>query len=229
MTIAQNNMVSMDVPICARPAACLLSMGGRMSWWDNHAVNRNAYFNQFSEQHHISGKFTPLCRPGTGPERTAVRLRQLHAHFAPQTANDAAGNTLRPRVGQQFEAGLKGEWLNKQLNGRAAIFRMEDTNRAMTDPANPLFSVASGKMRSQGVEAEVNGRIAPGWNLSVGYAYTQTKTLEGTPDEKAQLYTFIAPRHNFNLWTRYQFGAGALEGFSVGAGLHLSIHVPPQR
>lgn len=85
-------------------------------------------------------------------------------------------------------------------------------------------------MRSQGVEAEVNGRIAPGWNLSVGYAYTQTKTLEGTPDEKAQLYTFIAPRHNFlNLWTRYQFGAGSRRLQRGCRPAQHQPHVPPQR
>lgn len=204
-----------------RPASgVLLSMGGRMTWWDNHAVNRNAYFNQFSETDtRISGKFTPYAGVVFDLSEQLSAYASYTRIFAPQTASDAEGMTLRPRVGQQYEAGLKGEWLNKQLNARAAVFRMEDSNRAMTDPANPLFSLAAGKMRSQGVEAEINGRIAPGWNLAVGYAYTQTKTLEGTPDEKAQLYTFIAPRHSFNLWTRYQFGSGALEGFSVGGGL----------
>lgn len=198
----------------------LISVGGRMTWWQNHAINRNAYFNQFSEtDNRINGKFTPYAGLVLDLNDQVSAYASYTRIFAPQTTSDAAGNTLRPRVGQQYEAGLKGEWMDGQLNARTAIFRMEDTNRAMTDPANPLFSVASGKMRSQGVEAEIGGRIAPGWNVSAGYAYTQTKTLEGTPDQKAQLYTFIAPRHSFNLWTRYQFGTGALEGFSLGGGL----------
>jgi outer membrane receptor for ferric coprogen and ferric-rhodotorulic acid len=198
----------------------LVSLGGRMTWWQNHAINRNAYFNQFSEaDNRVNGKFTPYAGLVLDLNDQLSAYASYTRIFAPQTTTDADGNTLRPRVGRQYEAGLKGEWLDGQLHARTAIFRMEDSNRAMTDPANPLFSVAAGKMRSQGVEAEVGGRIAPGWNVSAGYAYTQTRTLEGTPDQKAQLYTFIAPRHSFNLWTRYQFGPGTLEGFSLGGGL----------
>lgn len=204
-----------------RPAqGVVASVGGRMSWWKNHAINRNSYFNLFSETDtEVRGKFTPYAGLVIDLNEQLSAYGSYTRIFSPQTTSDIDGNTLRPRVGQQFELGLKGQWLNQRLDGRAAIFRMEDRNRAMTDPNNPLFSVAAGKMRSQGVELEVGGRLAPRWNLSAGYSYTQVKTLEGTADEKAQLYTFIAPRHNFNLWTRYQFGPGALQDFSLGGGL----------
>ncbi|MNP63197.1 Fe(3+)-pyochelin receptor precursor [compost metagenome] len=31
----------------------------------------------------------------------------------------------------------------------------------------------------------------------------------------------ITPKHNFNLWTRYEFSDGPLQGFSVGGGVRV--------
>jgi outer membrane receptor for ferric coprogen and ferric-rhodotorulic acid len=196
-------------------------LGGRLSWWENTAHNRNAYFNQFTDtRSKVDHKFTPFA--GLVYELTdAVSAYASYSSiFSPQTATDVAGQTLRPRTGKQAEVGLKAELFDKQANAHVALFRMEDVNRAMTDPDNLLFSIAAGKMRTEGLEAEITGRIRPGWDLSAGYAYTRTKTLEGTDEQKQQLYTYIAPRHTLNLWTRYRFAAGSpLEGFSVGGGL----------
>ncbi|WP_226939066.1 TonB-dependent receptor domain-containing protein [Janthinobacterium sp. FT14W] len=121
-----------------------------------------------------------------------------------------------PRTGQQFEPGLKAELFDKKVNAHAARFRMEDENRVMPDPA-PLFSIGAGKMRSQGVKAELSGSPLPGWSVTGGYACSSTRTLEGSDDQKAQLYTFIAPRHNFNVGTTYP-PAGAMHGHRKGGG-----------
>ena len=196
-----------------------VNLGGRLTHWDNHTVNRNAYFNQFTDvSNTINAKFTPYAGLVYELDKQVSAYASYTRIFSPQSTTDAAGQTLKPRTGQQFELGLKAELFDKNVNAHAALFRMEDEHRVMPDPANPLFSIGAGKMRSQGMEAELSGSPLPGWNITSGYSYTSTRTLEGSDDQKAQLYTFIAPRHNVNLWTNYRL-AGALDKISVGGGL----------
>lgn len=200
--------------------AATVIAGSRLTWWENRTQNRNAYFNQFTNtKSNINGKFTPYLGLVVDLNEQLSAYASYTSIFTPQTTTDANGQLLDPRTGKQVEIGLKGEFLDKRLNGHVALFRMEDENRAMTDPDNPLFSMAAGKMRNQGFEAEISGSPAPGWDITAGYAYTTTKTLKGTEDQKSQKYVFITPRHTFNLWTKYSFATGTLEGLSLGAGL----------
>lgn len=200
--------------------AATVIAGSRLTWWESRAQNRNAYFNQFTNtKSNINGKFTPYLGLVVDLNEQLSAYASYTSIFTPQTIADANGQLLDPRTGKQVEIGLKGEFLDKRLNGHVALFRMEDENHAMTDPDNPLFSMAAGKMRNQGFEAEISGSPAPGWDITAGYAYTTTKTLKGTEDQKSQQYVFITPRHTFNLWTKYTFATGALEGLSLGAGL----------
>ncbi|MFD4839531.1 TonB-dependent siderophore receptor [Achromobacter sp. NPDC058515] len=200
--------------------AATVIAGSRLTWWNNKTANRNAYFNQFTNTDtRINGKFTPYLGLVVDLNDQLSAYTSYTSIFSPQTTTDVNGQPLDARTGKQLEVGLKGEFLDKRLNGHAALFRMDDENRAMTDPDNPLFSMAAGKMRSQGFEAEISGSPAPGWDITAGYAYTTTKTLKGTEDQKSQQYVFITPRHTFNLWTKYSFATGALEGWSLGAGV----------
>ncbi|MNX44035.1 Ferripyoverdine receptor precursor [compost metagenome] len=200
--------------------AATVIAGSRLTWWNNKTANRNAYFNQFTNTDtSINGKFTPYLGLVVDLNDQLSAYTSYTSIFSPQTTTDVNGQPLDARTGKQLEIGLKGEFLDKRLNGHAALFRMDDENRAMTDPDNPLFSMAAGKMRSQGFEAEISGSPAPGWDITAGYAYTTTKTLKGTEDQKSQQYVFITPRHTFNLWTKYSFATGALEGWSLGAGV----------
>lgn len=50
---------------------------------------------------------------------------------------------------------------------------MDDANRAMTDPDNPLFSMAAGKMRNQGFEVGISGSPPPGWDIAAGYRFNK--------------------------------------------------------
>ncbi|QPF73258.1 TonB-dependent siderophore receptor [Roseateles sp. DAIF2] len=197
-----------------------LALGGRLSWWERSEQNRNAYFNQFSDTHtEVKHKFTPLAGLVYTLNDSWSAYASYTSIFSPQTASDFQGRGLAPRTGKQFELGLKAELFDKQANAHVALFRMEDVNRATTDPDHLRYSIAAGKMRSEGLEAEITGRLLPRWDLSAGYAFNYTATLSGTDEEKRRLYSYIAPRHTLHLWSKYGFGPGALDGFSVGAGL----------
>jgi outer membrane receptor for ferric coprogen and ferric-rhodotorulic acid len=138
--------------------------------------------------------------------------------FVPQTNLKSDGSMIDPRTGRQYEIGVKGEFFEGQLNANCAVFRIRDENRAITDAANPTFWVNGGEFESKGFETEIAGRPAPGWDISTGYTFLETKMLKANSGEGDPI-NFWFPKHSFKLWTKYSFAGGALGGLSLGGGV----------
>ncbi|QTD46366.1 TonB-dependent siderophore receptor [Ottowia testudinis] len=194
--------------------ALTLVGGGRMSWWRSAGVSWGTV-----SDFEAKGQFTPYAAVIYELSPTLSAYASYSQIFKPQNARTAAGEQIKPRTGSQVEIGLKGEAAGGKLQYSAALYRVLDQNRALADPAHPSFSIASGKVRSQGFEAELRGQLTPSWNLALGYAYTDTKYLKGTTAQQGQPYATFTPRHNVNLWAHYRVPASVLPGLEVGAGL----------
>ncbi|ARP79718.1 TonB-dependent siderophore receptor [Bordetella genomosp. 8] len=132
-----------------------------------------------------------------------------------QTATSFTGALLPPRTGEQYEIGLKNSFLDNRLNTTVALFRINDKDRAVTDPDHPTGSIPGGKARDQGVEFEVNGQPTPNWNVYAGYTYLNVKFA----NDDADLTDGTDPKHLFKLWTKYKFTDGPLQKVSVGGGM----------
>ena len=148
--------------------------------------------------------------------------------FNPQTQQRADGTVLDPRVGQQYEAGLKGRLLNGRLNATAAVFRSKDVNRAVTDLDNPGFFVSAGKVSIEGFEFEVSGQPISGLNLVASYTNLKTEYEVGTAAQTGTAFDIFTPRHQYKAYVRYEpaalggaFASVAVNGQSgvVGAGI----------
>ncbi|ODU59905.1 MAG: hypothetical protein ABT02_08315 [Comamonadaceae bacterium SCN 68-20] len=131
--------------------------------------------------------------------------------FTPQIQKTAGGGTVKPVVGANYEAGIKGELLDKRLNVSAAVFRLEQTNLArrdesiVPDPANACGGtcyIAADKVVSQGIDLGASGEIATGWNVAAGYTFTGSKYASGATD--GQRYNPQLPRHSLRLSTAYK-------------------------
>lgn len=141
--------------------------------------------------------------------------------FVPQGQLTVSGGTIDPRIGAQWEAGLKGSFYNGAMNSSLAVYRIRDTNRAMQDTDNPGFSVAAGKAEVEGWEFEVSGRPTPGLNLSAGYAYVNSKYLKDSSREGTK-FSLFEPKHALKTYAMYQFQDGTLQRLSVGGGVHIN-------
>mgnify|MGYP003650089748 FL=1 len=64
----------------------------------------------------------------------------------------------------------------------------------------------------------------PRWDLSVGYAYTQTEFVRDSSSEGLTLSP-DTPEHNFNLWSRYRFSDNPSQGWRVGVGVNTASGV----
>ncbi|AQU81378.1 MULTISPECIES: TonB-dependent siderophore receptor [unclassified Halomonas] len=188
-------------------------LGGQLTWWET--TPKHAPENGFK----IDNEFTPYAGFIYDLTPDIAAYTSYTSIFQPQSNWDANGDILQPRTGDQVEFGVKGEHLNGQLNWHTAIFRINDENRAVNDPDTPGASLAAGKARSQGFEAEISGNLLPRWDISAGYAYTDTEFVRDPANEGLALSP-ETPKHSFNLWSRYRFSDTLNQGWRVGAGIN---------
>lgn len=92
--------------------------------------------------------------------------------FRPNTGSDAAGNAFSPETSRAGEVGLKYQSEDRRSGATLAVFDITKQNVLTADPANPLFSIAAGEVRSKGVELDVNGKPGRHWRLTGNLAYT---------------------------------------------------------
>jgi len=188
--------------------------GGRLSTWKSDGVSFGT-----PTVFEASNEFIPYAAAIYDIASSLSAYGSYNEIFKAQNARTVGGEQIQPRTGRQFELGIKGDADRGRFTYSAAVYRLTDENRAETDDANPGFSVASGKARSQGVEIDFRGELSPGWSLSGGYAYTETEYLKSTPAQQGTTLSSITPRHNFNLWTRHKLIGGPANGLVAGFGV----------
>lgn len=144
--------------------------------------------------------------------------------FKPQTEQNAAGALLKPMVGTNYEAGLKGELLDKRVNTSLALFRVDQKHRAQEDfstgptcRSDYYCYTDAGEVRSSGLDAEVSGEVARRWNVFAGYTFTTTKYLKDVASE-GQAFNTYTPKHMLRVWSTYQL-PGALSAVTLGGGV----------
>lgn len=197
-------------------------VGGRLAWWETS--DPDVADNNQS----ISAKFVPNVGLILALDPQHSLYGSFNRIFVPQTERSVSQALLEPRSGKQVEVGLKGEWMNGRLNGHVAAFRINDVNRAITDPNDSDYSVAAGEVESRGMEVEISGRLTRQWDVTAGYAYTATRYLVAPVDSNGTPFNSAFPRHNFTLWSKYRFGPGTLENASIGGGVRAVSKISAQ-
>ncbi|KQM36146.1 TonB-dependent siderophore receptor [Sphingomonas sp. Leaf10] len=116
--------------------------------------------------------------------------------FNPQDQVDANRRLLDPIEGDNLEAGLKGEWYDGRLNASVAVFQARQNNTAEAAGFDTTIrqTVYRGvDAKSQGIELEVSGQVAPGLQATGGFT---TMRIRGEGD--AAVRTFV-PRNTARL------------------------------
>lgn len=203
--------------------------GGRLSNYTNKSRNiPPSRATDFTTGARERGVFTPSLGAVLHLTDDITLYGSYSDIFNPQTALRADGTVLDPRIGEQYEAGLKGRFLDGALNASAAVFRSKDKNRALADTANPGFFVQAGVARIEGFEFEVTGRPLAGLDLVASYTNVKTEYEVGTAAQTGAVFDIFTPRHQYKLYARYEpaalggaFAAVSLNGQSgvVGGGV----------
>ena len=148
----------------------------------------------------------------------------------PRTATrlDVDGNELGNERYDQFETGIKTNWLNNRLRFNFTFFKIN--NRDINLPVYDENWVATGFYQKggnderKGVEVELSGRLLENLEVITGYSYIDAQYKEHTSFVygSAPLNT---PKHTFNAYANYNFKQ-KLEGLSVGAGVYYTGERP---
>lgn len=186
-----------------------LVLGSRLDWYEYDSVYRTAT------------SATPSAyKVNRNVTKYAGLIYDLNEHysvyasytdiFKPQNYRDVDGSLLEPVVGKNYEVGIKGAWFDDQLNASAAIFQMDQENRAKTTdcPADSAAGLtcyeAAGKVRSKGIDLEVQGALTPLWQIGAGYSYTEnTYVKDSDAGNVGKKFDTDLPNQLFKLTTNY--------------------------
>lgn len=141
--------------------------------------------------------------------------------FTPQSEETTSGSRVEPIVGQSYETGIKGEWLDGRLNAQLAYFRTKQDNKAVTDGANQTPSqaqayVAGSGTETDGIDIEVAGALTDNWNVYGGYTYLHFRRLDS--DGRSD------PSHLFKASTTYRL-SGMLDRVTLGTGVSAQSNI----
>ncbi|MEL4014544.1 ferric-rhodotorulic acid/ferric-coprogen receptor FhuE [Dryocola clanedunensis] len=143
--------------------------------------------------------------------------------FSPQTQRDIQGNYLSPITGNNYEAGLKSDWMNGRFTTSLAVFRIEQDHLAQSTGAlipgsngETAYREANGTV-SRGVEFEVNGALTDEWQMTFG------ATRYVAEDFNGDAVNPNLPRTTVKLFTSYTLPA--LRELTMGGGVNWQNHV----
>lgn len=117
-----------------------------------------------------------------------------------------------PEDSTQYEAGVKGRFLDDRLNVSASLYQIEKDNVVTVVDSVP--QLVKGQ-ESRGAELSVGGQPVPGMNIVAGYAYTDAEILTG--GNAGNRPRNVAP-HTLNLWWSYEVQSGLARGLGGGIG-----------
>jgi len=192
-----------------------LIVGGRVSSWEQTAPGASS---------RIHGQFTPYGGLVVELDPQWSAYASYAQIFQPQTQRAWSGELIDPVEGTNYEAGVKGELADGQLNVALSAFRIRQKNRAQQDPEHPCagtlcYYMASGEVVSRGVDAEVTGRLTRDLSLSGGYTYNATEYVVDATSA-GQPFARFAPRHILRLWANYTLPVDARR-WTLGAGVQV--------
>lgn len=138
--------------------------------------------------------------------------------FQPQNKRDSSGKYLTPVTGNNYEVGLKSDWMNSRLTTTLAVFRIEQDNVAQSTGApipgtngDIAYKTAKGTV-SKGVEFEVNGAITDNWQMTFG------ATRYVAEDNEGNAVNPNLPRTSVKLFTSYRLPV--MPALTVGGGVN---------
>ncbi|MGF1591193.1 MAG: TonB-dependent siderophore receptor [Pleurocapsa sp.] len=196
-----------------------LLIGGRYDWISSQLETIDlAGAGEPNNDSANDGAFSPRIGLVYQPSETISLYTSYARSFRAQSGFGASPVGFDPTKGTQYEVGVKADWLDKKLSTTLAAYNLTKTNVLTTDPNNPSFSIQTGEQRSQGIELDVTGEIAPGWDVTAAYAYTNAEVTEDNTFPVGNRLQNV-PENQASLWTTYTIQKGSLEGLGFGFGL----------
>lgn len=191
-----------------------LILGNRVTNWKRNSDTRSYSGSNSKTRDQESGVYIPYAGIVHSLDDTWSVYASYTKIFNPQGSwvRDINNAPLDPEEGTSYETGVKASFYGGKLTSSMALFKTEQDNLAIWQ--NDTFSYTSEQgTTTKGVELELNGELAEGWQLSGGYAYSVS-----TDEDDKRIVTQV-PRHSLKTFTTYRL-PGALDKLTVGGGFN---------
>lgn len=145
------------------------------------------------------------------------------SNFEANTGYDRDYRSLGPSIIDQYEFGVKNEFMNGRLTANASVYRIKN-NRFAQAVISEDGSIKDNQMKeftgettSDGVEVDLRGQLIKGLNIIAGYSYNfrrYTKTSDmGNAEGERQVGS---TPHTANGTVFYTFQDGSAKGVKLG-------------
>lgn len=133
----------------------------------------------------FSPKFALIYQP---IKTTSVYLSYAN-NFTPNTGVDIYNVPLGPSIIDQWEAGVKNDFLNGRLSVNVTAYRILNNRFAQTAAFNAdgvtntdtNIKEFSGRTASDGVEVDITGKLSSNWYFLAGYSYNYYRYTQTAP------------------------------------------------
>jgi outer membrane receptor for ferric coprogen and ferric-rhodotorulic acid len=193
-----------------------LILGSRVSW-SEYNIDSPSTVDSYKENRHVV--------PYAGLVYDLDTHHTLYASYTEiyktQSYFGLGNKLLEPIEGDNYEAGIKGEYFDGRLNTSLALFQTNLSHMPEAIAGASTCGVTGtsscyeegGKVQNNGFEIEVNGQPVEGWNLAAGFTYSDPEYVAGKA-KGTDYYTRI-PRRLLKLSTDYRL-PGNLHQWRVG-------------
>lgn len=189
-----------------------LMMGVRYDYFDFSTTNKLT-----NEHRNVKdGSFSPNVGLVWQPLPEHSFYTSYSKSFAPfggqMGVNQVTGSTdvtkmdKEPQYNEQYEVGVKSEWLDNRLNTQFSIFDIRKNNiRYKPNPnEQPEVWATAGQHQSRGLEFSFIGRVLDNVFVRGGYGYTDAKVKEDKQkSEQEGNYLANTSKNTGNLFVRY--------------------------
>ena len=176
----------------------------------------------------LDNAFSPKFGLIYQPRKDVSIFGSYSTSFTPNTGTTADLKPIEPSIIDQYEAGIKTDFLQGLLSTNVTVYQIVNSNLAQTAEfkadgslnSDTNIKVLSGETKSKGVEIDVTARPIDGLSIIAGYSYndmryTKTSGLNGSFIEGDRLVR--TPANTANLSFFYTVQDGFFKGVSLGA------------
>lgn len=138
--------------------------------------------------------------------------------FRPNRGVNASGQSFKAEKGTAYELGTK--WQNERgtLGATAAVFNIQKRHVLTADPVDSSQSVATGQVRSRGLELDLSGQLSAAWRLNGSLVLNDAEVMQ---DNTLQVGSRLlnVPKVSGSVLAVYEQASSQGQRWGAGAGL----------
>ena len=171
--------------------------------------------------------FSPKLALIYQPLKTTSAYVSYANNLIANTGLDVDGATLEPSIVDQYEAGIKNDFLDGRLSANITAYKIKNNNLAQTalfksdgtPNVDANIKELNGKTLSDGLELDLTGTIFKGLNFLAGYSYNFIRYTESRERIEGQRLVGTT-KNTANGSLFYTLQDGKLKGVKLGASVY---------